>query len=177
MMDLKNYAVEETLKNGLRVTIRAIRETDRDELLAVLQELDDQSIYRRFFSLKKHFSEKELKAATEVDFDRVMALVACLPEKEGDRLIGGCRYVVFEHPETAEVAFTVRKGYHGLGLGSLMFRRLSGIAKDKGIKELCAEVLSENTPMLKVFKRGGFPIKFKQESGVTHVIMSLAGND
>lgn len=174
-MEIKNYAADETLKNGRRVTIRAIRPTDRDELVAALKELDDQSLYRRFFSMKKNFSEKELKAATEVDFDRVVALVTCLPEQEDGKLIGGCRYAVFDNPDMAEVAFTVRKGYHGLGLGGLMFKRLAGIAKDRGIKALCAEVLSENTPMLKVFKRGGFPIKFKQESGVTHVTMSLTG--
>jgi hypothetical protein len=39
MMDARNYSAQETLKDGLRVTIRAIRPDDGDTLPAAFKEL------------------------------------------------------------------------------------------------------------------------------------------
>ena len=44
MIDARNYAVHERLKNGLQVTIRAIRPDDRDALQAAFKELDKRTI-------------------------------------------------------------------------------------------------------------------------------------
>ena len=179
MSDVKKYSVQETVKNGLQVIIRAIRPADKDEFRAAVDELDDRSIYLRFFSPKK-VSDKELADATDVDFVKTVALVTCLQENDTERIIGGGRYIAFgksDPPDKAEVAFTVRKGYQGLGIGSLMLRHLAGIAKEKGIAEFDADVLSDNTGMLTVFKRSGFPMKLSYEYGVAHVILSLSGDE
>ena len=39
--------------------------------------------------------------------------------------------------------------------------------------ELVAEVLAENAPMLKVFKKSGLDLSTKRESGVVHVTLRL----
>jgi len=177
MNDARNYAVQETVKNGLQVIIRAIRPSDKDEFRAAIDELDDRSIYLRFFSPKK-VSDKELTDATDVDFVRTVALVTCIEDNGAEKIIGGGRYIVFGdavQPKKAEVAFIVRKGYQGLGIGSVMLRHLARIAKEKDFTELHADVLSDNTGMITVFKHSGFPMKLSYESGVAHVILSIAG--
>ena len=177
MTDVRNYFVQETLKNGLQVTVRAIRPDDKDALLAAFKELDESTVYLRFFGPKPEISSKELKEATDVDFVRTIALVTCLQDSSGEKIIGGGRYIAFgdaEPPDRAEVAFTVEEDYHGLGIASMILRHLSGIAKDKGIVQFHAEVLPENKGMLAVFNKSGFPIKQEYSEGVAHVTLSLS---
>ena len=117
-----------------------------------------------------------MKDATDVDFERTVALVAVLQDETGEKIIGGARYYTFgkaEPPDRAEVAFTVEEDYHGHGIASSLLRHLAGIAKQKGIREFHAEVLPENKGMLAVFRRSGFPVKQEYDEGVMHVALSL----
>ena len=170
----------ETLKNGLQVTIRAIRPDDRDALLAAFRELDEKTIYLRFFGPKPELSPRELTEATDVDFVRTVALVTCLQEGEGEKIIGAGRYIAFgnaDPPDRAEVAFTVEEDYHGLGIAGKLLRHLAAIARQKGIVRFHAEVLPENKGMLAVFNRSGFSVRQEYAEGVIHVTLLLAGNE
>lgn len=177
MIDARNYNSQETLKNGMQVTFRAIRPDDKHALLAAFKELDERSIYLRFFGVKKELSQQELKKATEIDFDRTVALVTSLQDEAGEKIIGGGRYIAFgdaDPPDRAEVAFAVEEDYQGLGIASITLRHLAGIAKQKGIEQFHAEVLPENKGMLAVFSRSGFPHKQEYVDGLAHVVLSLA---
>jgi RimJ/RimL family protein N-acetyltransferase len=158
------------------VTIRAIRPDDRERLLAAFKELDERTVYLRFFG-PKQVSQQALTEATDVDFVRTVALVVCMQNGEGEKIIGGGRYIAFgdaEPPDRAEVAFMVEEDYQGLGIASLTLRHLAGIAKDKGIIQFHAEVLPENKEMLAVFNRSGFPVKQEFAEGLAHVTLWLA---
>jgi RimJ/RimL family protein N-acetyltransferase len=52
-------------------------------------------------------------------------------------------------------------------------KHLAHVARQVGIKELVAEVLSDNFPMLKVFKKSGLPLSAKQKDGVVHIVLKL----
>jgi len=178
-MEARNYSAQETLKNGLQVTIRAIRPDDRDAVLTALKELDERTLYLRFFAPKQEFTPEELKAATEVDFVRTVALVTCLQDVAGEKIIGAGRYIAFgnaDPPDRAEVAFTVEEDYHGLGIAGRLLRHLAGIAKEKGVTEFHAEILPANKGMLTVFNRSGFPVKQEFTEGIAHVTLLLAGD-
>jgi RimJ/RimL family protein N-acetyltransferase len=101
-----------------------------------------------------------------------VALVA--EANEDGRPAGGCRYVVVE-PGRAEVAFTVIDAYQKKGLGTALMRHIAAIGREAGLRELVAEVLSDNAPMLKVFERSGFAMTTKREGVVAHVSLSTAG--
>ena len=179
MIDARNYSAQETLKNGLRVTVRAIRPDDRERLLAAFKELDERTVYLRFFGPKQEVSHRELTEATDVDFVRTVALVTCIQGEAGEKVIGAGRYIAFGNagpPDRAEVAFTVEEDYHGLGIAGKMLRHLAEIAKQKGILQFHAEVLPQNKGMLAVFNRSGFPVKQEFAEGLAHVTLSLAGD-
>lgn len=178
MTGIRNFSVEETLKNGLRVTIRAIRPEDRAAFHAAFNGLDETTIQLRFFGPKRELTHQELTQATEVDFVRTVALVICTQDEGGERIIGGGRYIAFgpaEPPDRAEVAFTVEEDFHGLGIASRTLRHLAALARQQGIAELHAEVLPENKGMLAVFQRSGFPVRQEYADGVVHVTLTLAG--
>ena len=177
-MDARNYSARETLRDGLEVTIRAIRPGDRDALLAAFRELDPKTIRLRFFGPKKDLSDRELAAATDVDFVRTVALVTCVHDGAGERIIGAGRYVATgdsDPPDRAEVAFTVEEDYQGLGIASRILRHLAGIANRAGIMQFHAEVLPENAGMLAVFRRSGLPVRQNTADGIVHVTLSLSG--
>jgi GNAT superfamily N-acetyltransferase len=94
--------------------------------------------------------------------------------EEGGRptIGGGGRYIVVQ-PGRAEVAFAVVDQYQGQGIGAALLHHLAVIARGVGLQELVAEVLPDNTPMLKVFEKGGFGLATTREPGVVHVTLRL----
>jgi len=170
--DPAKYSAVELLRNGLRIEIRALRASDRADLVAAVDHTGARSLYRRFFSLKRHFSEKEINFFLNIDFANHVALVAVVREGGRRAIVGGGRYIVVR-PGTAEVAFTVVDKYQGQGIGGSLMRHLTTLARDAGLKELIAEVLPENIPMLKVFENSGLRLSAKQEDGVVHISLQL----
>jgi len=51
MIDAARYSAIETLRDGRRVEIRALRPEDRSALAAAVDRASTQSLYRRFFSV------------------------------------------------------------------------------------------------------------------------------
>src|SRR6516162_1341614 len=149
LMDPRNYSKSETLKDGTAVTVRSIRAEDSNSVLEAFKGMNKESVYRRFFSPKKELSPAELEQLTDVDFNKVVALVVTTQTAEGEVLIGGGRYAV-DDPRSgnAEVAFMTSSNYRGLGIASLILSHLAGIARDAGVRRFGADVLAENQPML-----------------------------
>jgi GNAT superfamily N-acetyltransferase len=172
MLEAANYSAFETLRDGRQVEIRALRPDDRVDLIAAVGRSSGQSLYRRFFAVKRGFTESEIDYFLNVDFVDHVALVAVVDESGRRVIAGGARYVVVQ-PGRAEVAFAVIDQYQGQGLGAALMHHLAAIAREVGLKELTAEVLPENVPMLKVFEKSGFPLSVKHEPQVVHVALRL----
>ena len=172
MLDASRYSVMEELRNGRPVEIRALKPDDRDDLIAAVGRSSAQSIYRRFFGARRHFSEKEIAFFVNVDFKTHVSLVAVLQEDGQHEIVGGGRYVVTA-PGQAEIAFTVVDQYQGQGVGGVLLRHLVTLAREAGLQELIAEVLPDNTPMLKVFQNSGLPMKTTRKADLVEVILKL----
>ena len=80
MLKVKEYSAIEALRDGCRVEIRALRPDDRADLVAAVCRTSAQSLYRRFFSLKRSFTEQEAAFFVNVDFVNHVALVALIDE-------------------------------------------------------------------------------------------------
>jgi len=175
MMELSKYSALERLRDGRRLEIRALQPTDEEDMLAAVDRTSAQSLYRRFFGAKRHFSESEKAFFLRVDFVDHVALVAVAEDAGRRFIVGGGRYVVVR-PGTAEVAFAVTDDYQGQGIGAALMRHLALLARHAGIKELIAEVLPENIPMLKVFQKSGLGLQTKHRAGVVDVALSLTND-
>jgi RimJ/RimL family protein N-acetyltransferase len=177
MIDAANFDRVEILKNGTTVRVRSIRPDDKDRIFEAFRNLETESIHTRFFYQKRALCADELKLATEVDFENVVALVVTVGDGADETIIGGGRYAAFETSGTrrsAEVAFTVEEDYHGQGIAGLLLRHLVRIARQNGVSQFEAEVLSENKAMITVFERSGLPVCKKFEGGgVVHVTIPL----
>jgi RimJ/RimL family protein N-acetyltransferase len=176
MVDPNNYLEHETLKDGTKVTVRAIRPEDAPSILEEFGNLDGEAVYRRFFTPKKELSASELEQLTTVDFERGMALVVTAETLNGETLIAGGRYAVEpgDRPKCAELAFLTAATHRGRGIASLLLKHLVRLARETGLSRFEADVLAENAAMLNVFRRSGLPMTQRREGGVMHVMLSLA---
>jgi RimJ/RimL family protein N-acetyltransferase len=168
----ENYSATERTRDGREVEIRALRPDDKDDMLAAVGRTGMQSLQRRFFVVKRGFSEKEIAFFMNIDFANHVALVALAQEDGRKVIIGGGRYVVTE-PGKAEIAFVVIDDYQGQGIGTLLMRHLAVIARKAGLKELVAEVLPENAAMRKVFGKFGFQARRSKDPQVLHLVLPL----
>lgn len=172
MSDTSSYTTHELLKDGSQIEIRALRRTDESDMLAAIEHTSAQSLQRRFFVMKRHFSDKERAFFMDIDFKNHVAIVA-VANKDGRQIIaGGGRYIVFE-PGRAEMAFVVIDAWQGRGIGSLLLRHLVKIASASGLDELTAEVLPENTAMKKVFEKFGFRPAPRRDPQTLHLVLKL----
>jgi GNAT superfamily N-acetyltransferase len=175
MTEGAKYSAVEQLRGGRQIGIRALRPADEEAMLAAIDRTDAQSLYRRFFGPKRHFSDREKAFFLNVDFVSHVALVAVAREDGRNVIVGGGRYVVVR-PGAAELAFAVIDDYQGLGIGAALLRHLTLLARVGGIKELIAEVLPENISMLKVFQNSGLGLQTKHRAGVVSVTLNVASN-
>ena len=172
MSETASYSAHEHAKDGTPVEIRALRPQDEADMLAALAQTSAQSLQRRFFVMKRHFSDKERNFFMEVDFKNHVALVGLAEAAARNVIVAGGRYIVFE-PRRAEMAFVVIDTWQGRGIGSMLMRHLIKIARDAGLTELTAEVLPENTAMLKVFGKFGFRPAPRRDPQIIHLSLKL----
>jgi acetyl coenzyme A synthetase (ADP forming)-like protein len=180
-VQLREYSVEELLRDGGSIRVRAIRPEDKERLAEHFATLSVRSVYFRFFGMKRRLSDDDLKRFTELDFVSHVGLVATLRTSTDDeRIIGVGRYI--RRPETAnqhraEVAFAVSDDHQGRGVGTLLLEHLASIARQAGIVEFEADVLGENNRMLQVFGASGFVVKRSVEAGVVHLAFPTTETD
>lgn len=172
MSEATHYAARELLRDGSHIEIRALRPGDEADMLAALERTSPQSLQRRFFVMKRHFSDNERAYFMDIDFKNHVAIVALAEESGRQVIVGGGRYIVFE-PERAEMAFVVIDAWQGRGIGSILMRHLIRLAGDAGLRELTAEVLRENAAMLKVFGKFGFKPASSRDPHTIYLVLNL----
>ena len=111
-IDAANYSATETLRDGRTVEIRAQRSRDREGMLAAITRSSSGSLYRRFFAVRREFSEKETDYFLDIDFVNHVALVAVANDAGQPAIVGGGRYIVVQ-PGQAEVAFADHRRISG----------------------------------------------------------------
>jgi RimJ/RimL family protein N-acetyltransferase len=173
MPEAATYTARERLSDGVQVEIRSLRPEDEADMLAAVERSSAQSLQRRFFAVKRGFSEKERAFFMDIDFRNHVALVALVDEAGRPAIVGGGRYVVFE-PGRAEMAFVVVDAWQGHGIGSILMHHLVKIARNAGLQELTAEVLPENAAMLKVFGKFGFKPSSQSDPQTVHLALKLS---
>ncbi|WP_308128159.1 bifunctional acetate--CoA ligase family protein/GNAT family N-acetyltransferase [Modestobacter italicus] len=156
--------------DGGTVHLRPITPEDADGIVGLMERSSDQTRYYRFFGPMRRLSDKDLHRFTHVDHDARVAFVVLL----GDRLIGVGRYDRYPGTDDAEVAFLIEDAHQRRGLGSVLLEHLAAAARERGISRFVAEVLSQNSAMVRVFIDAGYSAKRSYEDGVVHLTFPIA---
>jgi ribosomal protein S18 acetylase RimI-like enzyme len=135
-----------TLDDGTGVHVRDIRPDDADELRRGFERLSSASRYSRFLGPISTLSDRTLRYLTNVDGRNHVAIVATLPDGEGERGIAVARFVRdAERPNVADIAITVADELQGRGLGRMLATLLGELALERDIDRFRGEVLVDNT--------------------------------
>lgn len=162
------------LRGGRQVLVRPVQLTDEPRLQAMFYRLSDESTYRRFLCHKRTHSHEEMQRLVDVDYEASVALLVVSAE-EPEEILGMARYDVDPATGLADIAFVVRDECQGQGIGSLLMRRMTEIAKRSGLQGFEADVLLGNQAMLRVFQHSGLAVRSSHEEGSLHLEMHLRG--
>ena len=161
------WTVDVVLRDGSTISLRPILPGDGDGLQAMVANMSVDSVYQRFFRVKRTLEPDELHYFTHLDYVNRMAFVAI----DDGELIGVGRYERKE-PETdeAEVAFAVIDAHQGRGIGTQLLQHLARYARRTGISAFRAFVLADNHAMIRVFRDAGFRMRRDLDEGGVYTV-------
>ena len=146
--------LHETARGGERIVIRRMLHEDVALYGDFLADVSGEDLRLRFFDHVARFAAEERKKLSHLDYRREMAFIA-LDENTG-RMLGLVRLKDELDEQTAEFAILVRSRLKGHGVGWLLMQRVIDYAKEKGLRRVYGDVLSENTAMLQMCQELGF---------------------
>ncbi|MBW6536381.1 MAG: GNAT family N-acetyltransferase [Mariniphaga sp.] len=155
------------LKDGSPVLLRPIKPEDEPMWLELLASCSKESIYHRF---RYDFYFDSHEVATQfcfIDYDREIAIVAEVEEEGQKKLIGVGRLIADPDVEMMEYAILITDKWQKKELGLILTRYCMEIAKIRDIKLLMAETTRDNKPMISVFRKLNFKIRFNEDGTVT----------
>jgi acetyltransferase len=172
-----------TLRGGGTCLVRPIRPDDAQMLQTLVRGLSPESRYFRFVSSFNELPPAMLSRFTLIDYDREMALVAIVSQREAavdgtvvdtDRIVGVSRYVITPDQTSCEFSLVVAEDMKGRGLGSRLMENIMDVARERGLNEIAGLVLRSNARMLKLMRGMGFAVKRFDEDPdfalVTHAL-------
>ncbi|MDA8219024.1 MAG: GNAT family N-acetyltransferase [Dehalococcoidales bacterium] len=170
LQNLPKYRSVIRLEDGARVLLRPLLPEDGAKLIVLFEEASDEDV----MYLKDDVRDGELVQSwvANLDYRRVFPLVACV---EG-RLVGDVSLHFHTGPtrHIGRVRIFLARDYRHRGLGTKMLREVVEIAKRFGLQQLLAEVVVEQTQVVKAFQKLGFELEshyrdyFMTADGITH---------
>ena len=162
-----NYVITRKI-GGVEVTIRPIRPEDEPLMVKFHKTLSDRSVHLRYFglvSLERRIMHERLRRVCFIDYDREIALVADLKNRDGTHQILGVGRLVKEHgTDEAEFAVLISDPWQGKGFGSELLKLLVQIGRDEGLRRIIGHISPENTTMKTVSEQVGFKLGFDRKA-------------
>ena len=149
---IKNFREMATLKDGAYILIRPMVTEDKPRLMEFYSTVNDDDI--RYF---RHYVKDPAVIkdwCDHLDYGKVLPVLAFVK----DRIVGSASLHFGEGPKrhTAEVRLFLAKDYRKRGLGMKMLHVLIDLARKQGLNMLLAEVMAEQTKVVKAFETLGF---------------------
>lgn len=163
-----------TIDTGEEIQLRPIRPEDESAHHELLKKTDPKDVYFRFFRAVNNFSHRSLARFTQIDYDREMAFIATIKDKNNKpETLGVVRAVGDADNNEAEFAIIVRTDMHGHGIGNKLMDKMIRYCQARGTKRLIGQVLWENKAMLHLAQKFHFNTKAQSEPGVIDISLEF----
>ncbi|MFH0818093.1 MAG: GNAT family N-acetyltransferase [Candidatus Micrarchaeota archaeon] len=169
----EDLEMHRTTYGGVDILLRPVKISDEPLLKDLFYSLSDNSMYKRFMSVRKDMPHERLQEFVVIDYTKETVMLAVLEKDEIEEVVGVGQYGINENSHTAEVAVVIRDDFQGKGVGTELLSYLTQLAKKQGLLGFTAEVFEDNKPMLDLFERMGFDMDKKKESDVYRLRMSF----
>jgi acetyltransferase len=160
------------------VTIRMIRPNDAPLLLEMYGNLSPRTRRLRYHGYGAEMSQEQAITLSQCDPMRQVAVVAIYQDAAGEHIAGVARFArATAYSVEAETAIVIHDAFQGIGLGSQLFGILLSMAHKMGIEHIFGWVMSENQPMLHLFRKTKLPMRVEYHSGEMLIQILLAGEE
>jgi GNAT superfamily N-acetyltransferase len=92
----------------------------------------------------------------------------------GDEIVGVARYDAPAGAKRAEIAVTVEDEWQHRGLGTVLLRMLTKLARDRGLDAFFASMLADNRPALAALHRLAPEARVSLDGGAYEATIKLA---
>ncbi|MEU8266153.1 GNAT family N-acetyltransferase [Sphaerisporangium sp. NPDC049002] len=157
------------LRDGGIAHIRPLRDSDRAALHDLVDRSSERSTYLRFATGGTATAHAYMDRMTGPGY-RGQALVALVR----GRPVGVAEYVGDDAGEQADLGILIDDETHGHGLGTVLLEHLALNAAENGVKELVADVLAENGPVIQMLKDTGLELRRSHLDGWVNFQISTA---
>ncbi|HUW81379.1 MAG TPA: GNAT family N-acetyltransferase [Phycisphaerae bacterium] len=156
IVQLRGYPKTVRIKDGSEITLRPMTAGDRDGVLAFFRALPEDD---RMF-LKHDVTHPEVvdRWVAGLDYEQVVPILAI----RDDRVIADGTLHLNLHGWTrhiGDIRIVVARDHQGLGVGTQMARELVGLAQQRGLEKLQAEVVEDAMGAIVMFQKLGFRIE------------------
>jgi len=138
-----------TLSDGGRVLLRPLTPDDRQGLIDLFSPINAEELRYLRHNVKDH--DLINKWIDEMDYERVFPMAAVM----NDRLVGNATLHFKEGParHRAEVRIFLAKEIRRRGVGTRLIQGLIEIARRRNLYLLEAQIVTDQAPVIKAFKR------------------------
>lgn len=138
------------------ITVRPIGPDDVALEAEFIRSLSDETRYQRFMATLREAPSAKLRALTQVDQQRDLALAATVIRDGRKQIVGAARYGVDAAGTSCEFAIALADAWHGSGLAGILMRMLIDVARHRGLATMEGIVLATNRKMLELARQLGF---------------------
>jgi RimJ/RimL family protein N-acetyltransferase len=165
--------VEETvvLKGNRFALLRLAKADDAEGVRELFCHLPTEDVYTRFFRHVHGLSKREVQRLCNFDSRHQTAFIALVDAGEDGQVVAYASYFVNPATNLAETAFMVHPHWQGNGLGAALQQRLVEHAKSHGVRGFVAELMPENTKMVKLAQRCCDYVCVECDEDTVHVTM------
>jgi RimJ/RimL family protein N-acetyltransferase len=164
-------AMHVCLRDGTTIIVRRLEPDDFDAVMQLHQRFTERETYMRFFVAHPARLDKFMHELVECDETQ-----CAVGGFEAGQLIGVANYALSSEPGLAEVAVAVAHEDHLRGVATVLLKRLGEVAISNGIHTFTADVLVENTGMLKVISDVGWRHTSQFDGPVLDITIDLSGS-
>jgi len=154
------------LEDGTRVRLRLTRPSDAVLVRDFLERLSPESKAKRFLVPMPQVADTTVRHFTFYDPRERVALAATVPGRVGEEIVG-LADAAFVGTGLAEIGIVVSDEHQHQGLGKCLSEAVASIAIKRGASHLKAQMLAENTSMLRLFERLGRTVRSVEDGTST----------
>jgi acetyl coenzyme A synthetase (ADP forming)-like protein len=162
-------AYDVILRDGTTLRLRPPLRSDLSAVVDFFSGLSERSFYLRFHGAPR-VGPALAAPFLEPDWaDRGSLIGTLAGPEQNERVVALASYARLREAGTAEAAFAVADELQGHGVGTRLLEQLAERARKAGIERFVAEVMPDNSAMLRVFEDAGFDVERELEEGTLEV--------
>jgi acetyltransferase len=151
-------ATTHELSDGSRARLRLTRPTDLPKIEEFLEALSAETRARRFLAATPTLPGNVVRHFAYYDPRERLTLAATMPGQGGEEIVGMADVALLA-TGLAEIGIVVGDDSQGQGVGKLLSESVAALAIQRGATHLKAEMLQDNTPMLRLMERLGSTVR------------------